>query len=63
MKVWREPAQSSLLFFLWQGEIMAKKRLPNSIRKFICREKARIRAQVLDVKEQEKQIKKFYEKI
>jgi hypothetical protein len=38
------------------------KKLPRSIRKFIRREKARIRREVLDLKEQEKQIKQLYEK-
>ena len=42
---------------------MKKKRLPNSTRKFIRREKARIRAEILDIKEQEKQIQKLYKKI
>jgi hypothetical protein len=38
------------------------KKLPRSIRKFIRKEKARIRREVLDLKEQEKQIKQLYEK-
>lgn len=42
--------------------IMAKKRMPNSIRKYIRKEKARIRKAVLDVKEQEELINKLYEK-
>ena len=37
--------------------------MPNSTRKFIRREKARIRREVLDVKEQKEQINKLYEKI
>lgn len=37
--------------------------MPNSTRKFIRREKARIRRGVLDVKEQKEQINKLYEKI
>ena len=45
---------------------MAKrKRMPKSLRKFIRKEKARIRREVLDLKEQEKLIKilqdKFYD--
>ncbi len=40
-----------------------KKRMPNSIRKFIRKEKARIRGSVLDIKEQEKLISELYEKI
>ena len=40
---------------------MSKKRMPKSLRKFIRKEKARIRRQVLDVKEQEKEINKLYE--
>ncbi len=35
---------------------MGKKRMPKSLRKFIRREKARIRREILDVKEQEKLI-------
>ena len=41
---------------------MAKKRMPKSIRKFIRREKARIRREVLDIKEQEKLIEGLYKK-
>ena len=39
-----------------------KKRLPRSLRKFIRKEKARIRREVLDLKEQEKQISDLYKK-
>lgn len=39
---------------------MKKKKLPKSLRKFIRREKARIRREVLDLKEQEKLIKEIY---
>lgn len=42
---------------------MAKKRMPKSVRKFIRKEKARIRREVLDIKEQEKLINQLYEKI
>ncbi len=38
------------------------KRLPRSLRKFIRREKARVRRQVLDSKEQEKLISELYQK-
>ena len=41
---------------------MTKSGLPKSVRKFIREEKARIRRQVLDLKEQEKLIKQIYEK-
>jgi hypothetical protein len=41
---------------------MSRKKLPKSLRKFIRQEKARIRREVLDIKEQEKQIQKLYEK-
>ncbi len=37
--------------------------MPKSLRKFIRREKARIRREVLDIKGQEKQISKLYQKI
>ena len=39
-----------------------KKRMPKSFRKFIRKEKARIRREVLDLKEQEKLINQLYEK-
>jgi len=38
-------------------------KLPNSVRKFIRREKARIRREVLSLKEEEKMISQLYEKI
>lgn len=38
------------------------KRLPRSIRKFIRKEKARIRREILDLKMQEEKIKELYEK-
>jgi len=41
---------------------MEKKRLPKSIRKFIRREKARIRREVLDVKKQEELIRQLYQR-
>ena len=37
-----------------------KKKLPKSSRKFIRREKSRIRREVLDLKEQEKLIEELY---
>jgi len=39
-----------------------EKKLPKSLRKFIRREKARIRREVLDLKEQEKLISELYQK-
>jgi len=39
---------------------MKKKKMPKSLRKHISREKARIRREVLDIKEQEKLIQKLY---
>jgi hypothetical protein len=42
---------------------MKRKRFPKSLRKYLRREKARIRREVLDTKEQEKQIQQLYEKI
>ena len=39
-----------------------KKRLPKSARKHIRKEKARIRRQFFDIKEQEELIKKLYQK-
>ncbi len=39
-----------------------KKKLPKSIRKFIRLEKARIRREILDFKEQEKLINDLYQK-
>ena len=41
---------------------MKKKKLPKSIRKYIRREKARIRREVLDLKEQEKLIDEMCQK-
>ena len=40
-----------------------KKRLPRSIRRFIRKEKARIRREIFDLKEQEKKINELYQKI
>ena len=37
--------------------------MPKSVRKFIRREKARIRREVLDIKEQEKLILELYQKL
>jgi len=39
-----------------------KKRMPKSLRKFIRKEKARIRREILNKKEQEKLISGLYEK-
>jgi hypothetical protein len=39
-----------------------KKKLPKSSRKFVRREKARIRQEFLDLKEQEKLIKEVYQR-
>ncbi len=41
---------------------MSKKRLPKSIRKFLRREKARIRSRVLDLKKQKELIDELYAK-
>jgi len=41
---------------------MVKKKMPKSIRKFIRKEKARIRREVLDVKKQEELIAEIYKK-
>jgi len=41
---------------------MPKIRLPKSIRKYIRKEKARIRREVLDLEEQERLIQQLYEK-
>lgn len=40
-----------------------KKCMPKSLRKFIRKEKARIRREILDMKEQDKLINQLYEKI
>lgn len=42
---------------------MKKKKMPKSIRKHIRKEKARIRREVLNFKEQEESIKKLYKKL
>ncbi len=39
-----------------------KKRMPKSIRKFIRKEKARIRREILNLKEQEKLISELYQR-
>ncbi len=39
------------------------KKPPKSIRKYIRKEKARIRREVLDIKEQEKLIQELYQKL
>ncbi len=39
---------------------MEKKKLPRSLRKYIRQEKARIRREVLDIKEQERLIQGLY---
>lgn len=41
---------------------MLEIRLPKSIRKYIRKEKARIRKQILDKKRQEEEIAKLYQK-
>jgi len=41
---------------------MVWKKLAKSIRKYIRKEKARIRREILDSKKQEEEIKKLYEK-
>jgi len=41
---------------------MGKSKLPKSIRKFLRKEKARIRREVLDLKEREQLLQKLYEK-
>ncbi len=40
-----------------------KRKLPKGLRKFIRKEKARIRREVLNLKEQEKLINELYQKI
>ena len=42
---------------------MIEIRLPKSIRKYIRKEKARIRKEILDLKEQERLIQELYQKI
>jgi len=42
---------------------MGRKKMPRSIRKFIRREKARIRREVLDIKKQEELINQLYKKL
>jgi len=41
---------------------MKKKKLPKSLRKYIRQKKARIRREVLDIKEQERLINELYKK-
>lgn len=42
---------------------MMKKKLPKSLRKYIRREKARIRREVFDIEEQERLINELYKKL
>lgn len=42
---------------------MTKRKLPKSLRKFIRREKARIRREVSDLGERQKKINELYEKL
>lgn len=42
---------------------MVKKKLPKSVRKYIRREKARIRREVFDIEEQERLINELYKKL
>ncbi len=42
---------------------MIKKKLPKSLRKYIRREKARIRREVFDIEEQERLINELYKKL
>jgi len=39
---------------------MGEKKMPKSIRKYIRQEKSRIRREVLDIKEQQKQVQELY---
>ncbi len=41
---------------------MKKKRMPKSLRKHIRKEKARIRREILDLGEQQKQIQELYQR-
>ena len=41
---------------------MAKSRLPNSIRKYLRQEKARLRREILDIEKREKLIEDLYAK-
>jgi len=41
---------------------MKKRKLPKSLRKYIRKEKARIRREVLDIKEQKRLIQELYKK-
>jgi len=40
-----------------------RKKLPKSLRKYLRQEKARLRREILDLAEQEKQIKELLEKV
>jgi hypothetical protein len=42
---------------------MEKKKMPQSLRKYVRREKARIRREVLDIKKQEELIAELYKKL
>jgi len=40
-----------------------RKKLPGSVRKFVCKQKAQIRRQFLDVKKQKELIDEMYKKL
>jgi len=42
---------------------MKRKKLPKSLRKYIRKEKSRIRREVLDIKEQERRIKELIQSL
>lgn len=50
------------MLFVIGVAFMKKKKLPKSLRKFIRKEKARIRREILDLKKQEELIKELYKK-
>ena len=51
------------MIFVIRVAFIMKKKMPNSLRKFIRLEKARIRRTFSDIKEQEKQIEELYKKL
>ncbi len=54
-----------MLLELLTSELIMKrrKRLPKSLRKYIRQEKARLRREILDLSEQERQIEEMYKRL
>lgn len=52
-----------MLILPFYDNIMIKRRLPKSLRKFIRQEKARIRREIIDLAEQKRKIEELYKNL